>query len=65
MTRGQVREVKRHFKRLGWELATAKQGSHLKFTKDGHRCVIVGTSHGRELGRGLLDKIMKDAENEE
>ena len=54
-------ELLRILKRDGW-YPVSQSGSHVKLKHDNKKGVIVFPNHGsRELGKGLENKIKKDA----
>jgi predicted RNA binding protein YcfA (HicA-like mRNA interferase family) len=57
-----AKEVIKVLNKIGWTV-TRQRGSHVILTKPGSIFNIVVPDHGRtEIKRGLLKKIIKDAE---
>ena len=54
-------EVLRALKRAGFE-KTRQRGSHVRLRHPDGRVVTVPIHPGKEIGRGLLRKILRDAE---
>ena len=53
------REAAKAFQRAGWTLARWR-GSHMIFIKEGEEATLSIPDH-RELGRGLLRSLIRDA----
>ncbi len=58
------REVIRLLETLGFNLLRKSKGSHWQFEHPDGRRVTVPVHRGRDIGPGLLRKIMRDAEVE-
>ena len=58
------REVIRVLERLGFHLVRKSKGSHWQFEHDDGRRVTVPVHRGRDIGPGLLRKILRDIEVE-
>ncbi len=53
-------EVVRALERAGWEVARQK-GSHVSLKKEGASFIVTVPMHRRDLPRGTLTAIVKDA----
>lgn len=54
------RQLIRVLERSGWKLARTK-GSHQSFRHPDHTNIVTVPVHGRDLKRGMLAGILKDA----
>jgi predicted RNA binding protein YcfA (HicA-like mRNA interferase family) len=55
------RELQRALERAGFEVVR-QRGSHIRMKHDDGRVVTVPVHAGQDIGRGLLRKILRDAE---
>ena len=56
------REVIRALERMGFRLLRRSKGSHVQFAHSDGRRTTVPVHQGRDIGPGLLRKILRDIE---
>jgi predicted RNA binding protein YcfA (HicA-like mRNA interferase family) len=59
-----ARELIRILKRMGFQLLRKSRGSHWQFQHPDGRRTTVPVHKGRDIGPGLLSKILRDIEME-